>query len=322
MSIVSLTIRRALISVSNKEGLDDLVSFLHQHGVELISTGGTAKKIREAGIPVKDVSEITGFPEMMDGRVKTLHPLIHAGILNRSDLEEDQKALAEIHAEPIDLIVVNLYPFLEVTAGKSVVIPGLLSANSHPDKTTLELSEAIEVIDIGGPSMIRAAAKNMMYKAVLSSPQQYESFVNEIQNNGAISFKTRVRLAQEAFEHTAEYDQAIQLSLQEALVNLDLSEQETTIDEAVTKKTLILRESQNLQSKQAHWLRYGENPHQLAAVIGNPELYIDCFHGKELSYNNYLDLDAALRLMADFKNDEPTTAIFKHTVPCLSLIHI
>lgn len=325
MNTASLSIRRALISVSNKEGLEELVSFLHEQGVDIISTGGTAKKIREAGIPVKDVSEITGFPEMMDGRVKTLHPLIHAGILNRSDLEEDQNALAEIHAQPIDLIVVNLYPFLEVTAGKKVVIPGM----SEVDSPTLELSEAIEVIDIGGPSMIRAAAKNMIYKAVLSSPEQYQNFMDEIKLHGGVSFQTRVRLAQEAFEHTANYDQAIQLTLKEALLNLpsdqikkgEMADQyqkengKSASDEKM-KAALILHESQNLQSNQAHWLRYGENPHQLAAVIGQPETYIDCFHGKELSYNNYLDLDAALRLMADFRSDDPTTAILKHTVPC------
>lgn len=321
MSYPVLPVRRALISVSNKEGLLELVTFLHRHHVEIISTGGTASKIREAGIPVKDVSEITGFPEMMDGRVKTLHPLIHAGILERSDLEEDQQALARIQAQPIDLIVVNLYPFLDVVAGKEITLPGDSSDSSMP------LEKAIEYIDIGGPSMIRAAAKNMIYKAVLSHPDQYQACMQEIQQSGGVSFKTRVQLAQEAFEHTAVYDHAIQTALADALQKaeshtsqggLDGAERHTSQEnqDSVAKQNLLAADLKMIGQNSPTWLRYGENPHQMAAVLGNPDSYIDCFHGKELSYNNYLDLDAALRLMADFKDDQPTTAILKHTVPC------
>lgn len=332
MNSTLLPVRRALISVSNKEGIIDLVTFLYSHQVEIISTGGTAKKIREAGIPVKDVSEITGFPEMMDGRVKTLHPMIHAGILERSDLPDDQQALAQIGAQPIDLIVVNLYPFLDVVAGKRITIPGFSLMDKASDfttstqnsesvqdqisesHTTMSLENAIEYIDIGGPSMIRAAAKNMIYKAVLSHPDQYSACIQEIQKFGGITFPTRVKLAQQAFEHTAKYDHAIQSALYASLDKETLPK--NSQEEFETKNRLVKADQQQTFSDNVSWLRYGENPHQLAAVLGHPESYIDCFHGKELSYNNYLDLDAALRLMSDFSEDAPTTAILKHTVPC------
>ncbi len=321
MSYPVLPVRRALISVSDKKGLHELITFLHQHQVEIVSTGGTAKKIREAGIPVTDVSEITGFPEMMDGRVKTLHPLIHAGILERSDLKEDQQALDSIQAKPFDLIVVNLYPFLDVVAGKNVSIPG--EESTSESGSVLALEDAIEYIDIGGPSMIRAAAKNMIYKAVLSHPDQYATCMEEIRETGGLSFLTRVQLAQAAFHHTAVYDQAIQDSLARALENAVSASGTSLHDpnspdiiESIAKEKLLAADQSQQAEKKVQWLRYGENPHQVAAVVGKPEAYIDCFHGKELSYNNYLDLDAALRLMSDFKAENPTLAILKHTVPC------
>jgi len=275
-----LTIKRALLSVSDKTGVIELAKVLHNSGIELISTGGTAQKIREAGLPVKDVSEITGFPECLDGRVKTLHPGVHGGILARTSYKPDMKELSELDIEPIELVVVNLYPFKQTVLEDSVT-PAL----------------ATEHIDIGGPTMIRAAAKNFAHVCVLTTPQQYEPFTEELRKNNVISFNMRRTLAREAFQHTADYDSAISNYFN----RIDGQELPDLLSVSLTKHAE---------------LRYGENPHQRAAVYGHQQEYIDCFHGKELSYNNYLDIESALRLISEFRDSKPTTAIFKHTVPC------
>lgn len=275
-----LTIKRALLSVSDKTGLAPLAKALHNAGVELISTGGTAKYIDDAGIPVKDVASITGAEESLDGRVKTLHPAIHAGILARTSHKPDLDELERLGIEPIQLVVVNLYPFKKTIA--------------NPDVTE---AEATEFIDIGGPTMVRAAAKNFAHVGILTSPSQYPALIEQLGENGDIDFSLRKQWAREAFNHTADYDAAI------AEYFNGLFE-----DENPPQLNVSLPLSQSL--------RYGENPHQKAAVYGNQHEYIDCFHGKKLSYNNFLDVDAALRLMADFDQDKPTCSIFKHTVPC------
>lgn len=275
-----LKINRALLSVSDKAGLLPLARTLHEEGVELISTGGTAHKIREAGIPVRDVSEVTGFKECLDGRVKTLHPIIHGGLLARTSYKADVDEIQELGIEPIELVVVNLYPFKETI--------------EKPDCTP---AIATENIDIGGPTMIRAAAKNFAHVCVLTSPQQYEAFGSELKGKKEISFNMRRELARQAFNHTADYDAHI------ANYFNDL-----TGEEVPSQLNISLPKSQEL--------RYGENPHQKAAVYGYQNTFIDCFHGKQLSYNNFLDVDAALNLIADFRDSDPTCAIFKHTVPC------
>ncbi len=275
----SLAINRALISVSDKTGLGPLTTLLDSLGVEIISTGGTAQHIRNNGIEVTDIEEITGFPECLDGRVKTLHPNVHAGILARTSHQSDRKELEELDIEPIELVVANLYPFRETV------------------EETKNLATATEYIDIGGPTLIRAAAKNFAHVGVLTSPRQYETFTKELENKEQLSFGLRQRLARDAFNHTAEYDHYI------ANYFNSLDEEENPV-----QFNLSLPRSQNL--------RYGENPHQQAAVYGNQGEFIDCFHGKELSYNNYMDLDAAVNLYYDFRYSDPTCAIFKHTQPC------
>ncbi len=275
-----LSIKRALISVSDKTGFIPLAEKLHSHGIEIISTGGTSKAIKEAGIPVKDVNEVTGFPECLDGRVKTLHPNVHGGVLARTSHQPDNEEIERLGIEPIQLVVVNLYPFKDAIK-KADISPAIATEN----------------IDIGGPTMIRAAAKNFAHVCVLTSPAQYDEFVEELDHSGTVSFNTRRKLARKAFEHTADYDAAISTYFS-TIDDLDLPEQ----------LTVSLPKSGDL--------RYGENPHQRAGVYGKQADYIDCFHGKELSYNNYLDIDSALHLITDFQNEEPTVAIFKHTVPC------
>lgn len=277
-----LEIKRALLSVSDKTGIVDLARQLHQSDVEIISTGGTAQKIRKAGIPVTDISDITGFEEYLDGRVKTLHPIIHGGILGRTSHQADIDEMNRLGIEPIELVVVNLYPFKETIA--------------QPDCTP---AIATENIDIGGPTMIRAAAKNFAHICILTSPSQYSEFAVEFAKQTEISFEKRQQWAQTAFNHTAHYDSAI------ANYFNDLVDGKNTLPQQLN---IALPKSQSL--------RYGENPHQKAAVYGNQSDFIDCFHGKQLSYNNFTDVDAALNLISDFKNDMPTCAIFKHTVPC------
>ena len=277
-------IRRALLSVSDKNGVLELAQGLASHDVELLSTGGTAKMLREAGLAVKEVSEHTGFPEMMDGRVKTLHPKIHGGLLGRRDLESHQKAMDEHDIPPIDLVCVNLYPFAEVTARGCT------------------LEEAIENIDIGGPSMLRSAAKNNAAVTVLVDPADYAVVLEEMQENGgATTATTRANLARKVYAATAAYDGMIA----DYLGNLHTTAEEPFGE---TLHLPLVREAN---------LRYGENPAQKAALYGNLDELLEQLHGKELSYNNIVDIDAALRLMSDFQHDErAVVAILKHNTPC------
>ena len=276
-------IQRVLLSVTDKTGVAEFARSLAQLGAELISTGGTARLLREAGVEVRDVSEVTGFPEMLDGRVKTVHPKITGGILAMRDKPEHMRALAEHGIAPIDMVVVNLYAF-EKTATRAGV--------------TLE--EMIENIDIGGPTMIRSAAKNYQDVAVVVSPEDYAPIVEELQKcAGSLSRETKWRLAQKAFRATADYDRAISARL--AQLN----------GAAPLPPLLDLRASKIMD------LRYGENPHQSAALYGTPGKGIAGaaqLHGKELSYNNLVDLDAAWQLVCEF--ERPAAAIIKHTNPC------
>jgi phosphoribosylaminoimidazolecarboxamide formyltransferase/IMP cyclohydrolase len=275
-----LKIKRALLSVSDKTGITELAKTLHEAGVEIVSTGGTAKAIRDVEIPVTDVSEITGFPECLDGRVKTLHPKVHGGILARTSHQPDNDELNELGISPFELVVVNLYPFKDVVKNEEI-----------------NAATATENIDIGGPTMVRAAAKNFAHVSILTNPNQYTEFQEELSSKNEISYSTRLKFARKAFEHTADYDAAISQYFNQ------LDHQE-------------LPDQLNISIPKHAGLRYGENPHQKASVYGEQNKFINCFHGKELSYNNYLDIDSALRLMTDFKNEDPTVAIFKHTVPC------
>ena len=277
-------IKRALVSVSNKEGIVDFCTSLSKdHGVEIISTGGTLKTLQEAGINAIDISDHTGFPEMMDGRVKTLHPKVHGGILARRDLDQEVMAINQI--KEIDLVVVNLYPFIETVSKKD---------------TTLEI--AIENIDIGGPSMVRSAAKNNLFVGVVVEPNDYKKVLEEIsKNEGAISLETRRNLAAKAFSHTANYDSAI---------SNYLNQQQNTKPKYLFGKYELKQE-----------LRYGENPHQSAAFyVNTSETNNDNIssakqlQGKELSYNNIADTDAAYECVKTFS--EPACVIVKHANPC------
>jgi phosphoribosylaminoimidazolecarboxamide formyltransferase / IMP cyclohydrolase len=282
-------IRRAIVSVSDKRGLVDFVRGLHRRGVEILSTGGTAKALAEAGVPVKAISDYTGAPEILDGRVKTLHPKVHGGLLGR-DTADHQRQMAEQGIEKIDLVVVNLYPF-EATVAK----PGV------------SFEDAIENIDIGGPSMLRSAAKNHERVTVVVDPDDYAGVLAEIEAGGEVSAATRGRLARKVFVHTSAYDAAIAAYLGGAQ------------NEPGAEFPAVLSGQWQL----ARPLRYGENPHQKAAFYGDvraqagggPSLArADVLQGKELSYNNLLDLDAALGLCLEF--DAPTAVIVKHTNPC------
>jgi phosphoribosylaminoimidazolecarboxamide formyltransferase/IMP cyclohydrolase len=277
---------RALLSVADKSGIVDLARSLAEAGVELISTGGTATLLREAGLAVTPVAEITGFPEIFDGRVKTLHPRIHGGILGRWDHPEDREAARAHGIEPIGLVVVNLYPFRETVAR-----PGV-----EPD-------EAIEQIDIGGPAMIRASAKNHAHTTVVVDPADYGR-VAEAVAGGGIELELRRALALKAFRHTAAYDAAIAAWMSGGLVEPE-----------PLPETLVL------EGRRVASLRYGENPHQQAAFYalptpaGRPSLArAEQLHGKELSYNNLLDLDAALGVALDLA--APGAVAIKHTNPC------
>jgi phosphoribosylaminoimidazolecarboxamide formyltransferase/IMP cyclohydrolase len=272
-----MKIQRALISVSDKTGLVEFARELVQLGVEIVSTGGTCSLLQKEGIAVREISEFTGFPEMLDGRVKTLHPKVHGGLLYVRD-NPAHVAQAEAHGIlPIDLVVVNLYPF-----EKTIAKP----------ETTLE--EAIEQIDIGGPSMLRSAAKNYRSVTVVVDPADYADVLESMRDNeGATTLKLRERLGIKVFVTTSQYDQAI--------ANYLNKEQETTC-------------SFNLSLPVVARLRYGENPHQTAALYGHFDDHFQKFHGKELSYNNILDITAASDLIEEFS--EPTVAILKHTNPC------
>lgn len=274
-------IRRALLSVSDKHGLVPFAQALAAAGVELISTGGTAKALREAGLTVKDISEHTGFPEMLDGRVKTLHPKVHGGLLYIRGNADHEAAVAEHGIAPIDLVVVNLYPF-EATVAK----PGVA------------LHEAIENIDIGGPSMLRSAAKNHDSVTVIVDPADYDAVATQIKDTGGTTLALRRSLAAKVYARTAAYDAAIAAHLSKEFGG------------AVLPATLTL------SAKQAQPLRYGENPHQQAGLYGKFHDYFHQLHGKELSYNNILDLTAAAALITEFRTEPPTLAILKHTNPC------
>jgi len=283
-------IQRAILSVTDKTGLVDFARRLSSLGIELVSTGGTAKLLRDSGIAVKDISDLTGFPEMLDGRVKTLHPKVHGGILHRRADSKHVAAVKEHGIQPIDMVVVNLYAF-EKTAAKSGV----------------HFEELIENIDIGGPSMIRSAAKNFHDVAIVTSPADYESIASELEKTGGtLSRETKWRLAKKAFATTAAYDSAIASTFERiSPENVDLSEQSFP-------PTLRLSFHKTLD------LRYGENPHQKAAMYsdgsGKGVANARQLQGKELSYNNIVDLQAAWDLAQEF--DEPVVAIIKHTNPC------
>jgi len=277
-------IQLALLSVSDKTGLVPFAQILASAGIELISTGGTAKTLREAGLTVKDISEHTGFPEMLDGRVKTLHPKVHGGLLFIRG-NETHEATAKAHGiPPIDLVVVNLYPFEQTVA--------------KPDAT---LHEAIENIDIGGPSMLRSAAKNHDSVTVVVSPKDYDEVAKQIAENGNTTLELRRQLAAKVFARTAAYDAAIARHLEREFKVAQIG---------ALPKTLWI--SMPLVQP----LRYGENPHQAAGLYGRFNKFFQQIHGKELSYNNILDLTAAASLISEFTNDPPTLAILKHTNPC------
>jgi phosphoribosylaminoimidazolecarboxamide formyltransferase/IMP cyclohydrolase len=278
------TIRRALLSVSDKTGLAALAQALATAGVELISTGGTARALREAGLTVTDLSAYTGFPEMLDGRVKTLHPKVHGGLLYLRG-NPGHEAAARAHGiEPIDLVVVNLYPFEQTVA-----------------RPNASLSEAIENIDIGGPSMLRSAAKNHESVTVVVDPADYALVARQVGASGNTTLELRRRLAAKVFARTAAYDAAIAAHLERAFA----AGQAPALPLALC-----------IQAPRAQALRYGENPHQAAALYGRFPEHFRQLHGKELSYNNILDLTAAANLVAEFAGDKPTLAILKHTNPC------
>lgn len=279
-------VKRALLSVSDKSGLAELGKALAGMGVELVSTGGTAKALRDAGLDVRDVSELTGFPEMMDGRVKTLHPKVHGGLLAVRDDADHAKAMAEHDIGAIDLVVVNLYPF-EATVARGA-----------------ERDEIIENIDIGGPSMVRSAAKNHAYVAIVTDPADYNELLGELQDGGTTSLEFRKRLAAKAFAATAAYDAMISQWF------------------AFADQQQFLPDMLSLNGRKADELRYGENPHQQAALYlpvgphAKGVAQASQVQGKALSYNNYNDADAALELCAEFRDGDPAVVIVKHANPC------
>lgn len=293
-------VRRALLSVFDKTGLEDLARGLHQAGVELVSTGSTASRIAAAGLPVTEVAEVTGFPECLDGRVKTLHPRVHAGILADRTREDHREQLEELDIAPFDLVVVNLYPFAETVA-----------AGGTED-------EIIEKIDIGGPSMVRAAAKNHASVAVLVDPLRYAEAVSAV-GEGGFTLATRQRLAALAFAHTAAYDTAV--------ARWTSQQFDDDFDAAALPEPPLTREDKALKFpphaglalERTASLRYGENSHQPAALYAErhaaPGLaQARTLHGKAMSYNNYVDADAAVRTAFDFS--APAVAIIKHANPC------
>jgi phosphoribosylaminoimidazolecarboxamide formyltransferase/IMP cyclohydrolase len=277
------TVKRALLSVHDKTGVVDFAKGLAGLGVEILSTGGTAKLLRDSGVPVVDVAQVTGFPEMLDGRVKTLHPKVHGGILARRDTPAHMQALESHGIGPIDLVVVALYPFEQTVARPGVTV-----------------EEAIENIDIGGPSMIRGAAKNHGGVGVITDPSQYAPVLDELRKSGgALSAETRARLALEAFRRTSQYDAAIAAYLGSGAPDFP--------------------ERISIVAERLQHLRYGENPHQAAAFYraAGPAVGLaaaEQLHGPELSYNNLLDWSAALGLLVEF--DDPAAVVIKHTNPC------
>ncbi|GAB6137189.1 bifunctional phosphoribosylaminoimidazolecarboxamide formyltransferase/IMP cyclohydrolase [Halanaerobaculum tunisiense] len=280
-------IRQALLSVSNKEGIVEFAQGLSELGVTIISTGGTAQKIKEAGLDVVEISEVTDYPEMMNGRVKTLHPAVHGGILAVRDNQEHMEEIKEQGIKPIDLIVCNLYPFAETIAQEDVT-----------------LEEAVENIDIGGPTMIRSAAKNFNDVGVVVDPADYDTILEQLEaNEGTLAAEKKMELAHKAFEHTAKYDSLIQKYLSGLVSEDELPE---TMLDAYSKKSD---------------LRYGENPHQDAAFYQEQETNepsittAQQLHGKDLSFNNINDTNGALELVKEFP-DQPAAAVIKHANPC------
>jgi phosphoribosylaminoimidazolecarboxamide formyltransferase/IMP cyclohydrolase len=297
-------IERALVSVSNKAGLTELAQALVAAGVEIFASGGSRKHLETAGIPVREVAAYTGFPEMMDGRIKTLHPKIHGGILCRRDNPDDMAAIASQDIVPFELVVVNLYPFQETVA-----------------KPDVSLAEAIENIDIGGPTLIRGAAKNHEFVTVATSPMHYAKILEEVRSSGATTPELRRELAEAAFVHTAAYDRAIagylvgrSASGSPAAEGIVGSAVESEVDGASVESSIEF----SLRLKQS--LRYGENPHQTAALYVFPDAAKDALvnaeqlHGKELSYNNYLDIDSALAIVRSLPI--PSVVVIKHNNPC------
>jgi phosphoribosylaminoimidazolecarboxamide formyltransferase / IMP cyclohydrolase len=279
-----MKIKRALVSVFDKAGIIDFVRELHKNEIEIISTGGTAKSIRDAGIPVKDVSEVTGFPETMNGRVKTLHPLIHGGILACRDNDEHMQSVSDLKIPLIDLIVVNLYPFLEVIKDENVA-----------------LDIAIENIDIGGPTMIRAAAKNYKHVTVVTDPTDYNKIIRQINEKGEVNLETRANLAIKVFHTISQYDGAIDTYLSQKIAD------ESRLHMCYTG---------------GETLRYGENSHQQAKFykdLNSTETSTadaDVLNGKAMSYNNYVDANAALEVVKDLPADKPAVSVIKHMNPC------
>ena len=279
-------VRRALISLSDKSGLGELAAGLARHGVEIVSTGGTAAKLREAGAEVRDISDLTGFPEMMDGRVKTLHPKVHGGLLAVRDNPEHAAAMQEHAIAPIDLVVVNLYPFLNTVM-------------SGADRDTI-----IENIDIGGPSMVRSAAKNHAHVAIVTDPADYAALLEQLDSNGGTTLEFRKKLAAKAYALTAAYDSTISQWF------------------AFSDQGERWPETWTIASKLKMPLRYGENPHQQAALYVPVGPHVrgiaqaSQVQGKELSYNNLNDANAALELVSEFRGADPTVVIVKHANPC------
>lgn len=270
--------KTALISVSDKTGVIDFARRLHSLGFTIISTGGTAASLADAGIAVTKVSDVTGFPEILDGRVKTLHPAIHGGLLARPDLAHHVKAMADHGITKVDVVAVNLYPFEQTLA--------------RPDAS---FNDLIENIDIGGPAMVRASAKNFAYTVIITDPADYNLIAAELESSGTITLTQRQQLALKAFSHTAHYD---------ATISQWLAGQSAPV--LPTETALPLRLEQPL--------RYGENPHQQAGLYGSFLKIFNQLHGKELSYNNILDVDAATALVAEFR--DPSVVIVKHNNPC------
>ncbi len=286
MSMEQVRVGRALLGVSDKSGLAEFARVLVRHGIELISTGGTKAALESAGVPVKAVEEFTGFPEMLDGRVKTLHPKIHGGILARRADANHRRQMEEHNLQPIDLVVVNFYPF-EATVAKAGVTR----------------DDAIENIDIGGPTLVRAAAKNYEDVAVVVDPADYRKIAEELESNGgSVSAATRWRLARKAFARVAAYDAAIANWLG------------THADDG---EPAILGETFNLSLEREQSLRYGENPHQEGALYGNFLKIAEQLHGRELSFNNVVDISSAVNLMLEFRGEQrAVVAILKHNTPC------
>ncbi len=301
-------IRRALISVFDKSGIAAFAARLRAHGIDILSTGGTAQALRDAGVDVTDVSEETGSPEVLGGRVKSLHPTIHAGILARRTDPDDTEDLQAEGIQPIDLVVCNLYPFRDAVKGGDA-----------------DLATAMENVDIGGPTMVRAAAKNHAFVAVSTDPSQYDAILAELDaNGGALSHDTRKILARSAFDHTAAYDAAISSYLNASgdIPETDLADADRGADrsrdhgegEADDASTLPNPYTESLPRVSV--LRYGENPHQEGGMYGTPGPFVEPLHGKALSFNNWMDLSAACGLIDEFQDAAPTVCILKHTNPC------